>query len=364
MSAISLSMIVKNEEKSLERCLRSVEGIPDEIIIIDTGSEDNTKAIARNFTSQVFDFEWVDDFSAARNYSFERAAMDYILWLDADDVLLPEERTKFLTLKNTLAPNVDAVSMIYHTAFDSENNVTQSNRRLRLVRRSKNFTWSGIVHEDLTTDSKFHYYDSDIVVTHLKPQGGHGSSKRNLLLYKRHIEDGRALRPADLFHYAQELRMHEEFDEAIPYYVQFLQTSQINVDAALLALHELAKCYHLTGNVEKEWECTLKSLELDVPRPEFSCRFGERFLRQNQFRQAIFWYELALRDQSDVSDRAIENYPFKTWLPHKQLGLCYYRINNYERSLHHNKSARQYLPHDQGIETNIRLLEGLVNGVK
>jgi glycosyltransferase involved in cell wall biosynthesis len=95
MSAISLSMIVKNEEKSLERCLRSVEGIPDEIIIIDTGSEDNTKAIARNFTSQVFDFEWVDDFSAARNYSFERAAMDYILWLDADDVLLPEERTNF-----------------------------------------------------------------------------------------------------------------------------------------------------------------------------------------------------------------------------------------------------------------------------
>lgn len=363
MSTISLSMIVKNEEKTLERCLRSIKGIADEIIIIDTGSEDSTKEIARTFTSQVFDFEWIDDFSAARNYSFAQATMDYVLWLDADDILLAEERTKLLELKNTLAPTIDAVSMIYHTAFDSENNVTQSNRRLRLVRRSKNFTWSGVVHEDLATDSTFHYLDSDIVVTHLKPHSEHGLSKRNLLLYKKHIDAGRALRPADLFHYAQELRTHEEFEEAIPYYRQFLQTGSINVDAALLALHELAKCYHLTGNLDKEWECTLKSLELDVPRPEFSCRFAERFVQKEQFQQAIFWYELALRDQAGVSDRAIENYPFKTWLPHKQLGLCYYRIGNYERSLHHNKLARQYLPHDQGIETNIRLLENLVNGL-
>jgi glycosyltransferase involved in cell wall biosynthesis len=361
MGTITLSMIVKNEEKTLERCLRSAEGIPDEIIIIDTGSADHTKEIARNFTSQIFDFTWIDDFSAARNYSFKRATMDYILWLDADDIFLPEERTKLLALKNTLAPSLDAVSMIYHTAFDRENNVTQSNRRIRLVRRSKNFTWSGVVHEDLATDSAFHYLSSDIVVTHLKPEGDHGPSKRNLLLYIKHIQEGRDLGPADLFHYAQELRMHEEFEQAIPYYVKFLQTSQINVDAALLALHELAKCYHLTGKLDKEWECTLKSLELDVPRPEFSCRFAERFLEKNQFRQAIFWYELALRDEAGVSDRAIENYPFKTWLPHKQLGLCYYRIGNYERSLHHNRLARQYLPHDQGIETNIRLLEGLVS---
>jgi glycosyltransferase involved in cell wall biosynthesis len=76
MSTISLSMIVKNEAKTLERCLRSVEGIPDEIIIIDTGSEDNTKEIARNFTPQIFDFESADDFSAARNYSFEQVTMN------------------------------------------------------------------------------------------------------------------------------------------------------------------------------------------------------------------------------------------------------------------------------------------------
>lgn len=361
MGTVSLCMIVKNEEKTLGRCLKSVEGIPDEIIIVDTGSEDNTKEIGRDFTPQVFDFEWVDDFSAARNYSFERATMDYILWLDADDVLLPDERTKLLELKNTLAPGIDAVSMIYHTAFNSSNNVTQSNRRLRLVRRSASFRWRGVVHEDLATDGTFHYFNSDIVVTHLKPRSEHGPSRRNLLLYKKRIEEGGNLLPVDLFHYAQELCTHNEFEEAIPYYKRFLQSDGINLDVSLLALHKLAKCYHMVGNLEKEWECTLKSLELDIPRPEFSCRFAERFLERNQFRQAIFWYELALREQGDVSGRATENYPFKTWLPHKQLGLCYYRIGDYERSLHHNKLARQFLPDDPAVETNIRLLESLVS---
>ena len=118
----------------------------------------------------------------------------------------------------------------------------------------------------------------------------------------------------------------------------------------------------MLGNLEKEWECTLKSVELDIPRPEFSCRFGERFLKRNQFHQAIFWYELALRDPGNNASKPMEqNYPFKTWLPHKQLGLCYYRVGDYKRALSHNELARQYLPHDPDIEKNIRFLKKLAD---
>ena len=362
MTTISLCMIVKNEENTLERCLTSVAGIPDQIIIVDTGSEDRTKEIAARFASSVLDFEWIDDFSAARNYSFEQATMDYILWLDADDILLPEDRTKLLGLKNTLNPTIDAVSMLYHVSFDESNNVTQSSRRIRLVRRSKNFAWAGSVHEDLVTEDQFHFFDSDIVVTHRKPASDSAPSKRNLLIYERHFREGRKTRPADLFHYPRELEANQQYEKAIPYYHQFLECKEADLELALSTLDRLARCYFMIGDLEKEWECTLKSVELDVPRPEFSCRFGERFLKNNQFRQAIFWYELALQDPagSDAGDRAVQNYPFKTWLPHKQLGLCYYRVGDYKRSLHHNKLALQYLTHDPDTETNIRLLEKLV----
>ncbi len=87
MATISLCMIVKNEEGVLGRCLDSVKGVADEIIIADTGSSDATKETAARYTEQIFDVEWTDDFSAARNASFARASMDYCMWLDADDVM-------------------------------------------------------------------------------------------------------------------------------------------------------------------------------------------------------------------------------------------------------------------------------------
>ena len=95
MIKISLCMIVKNEEQVLDRCLNSVKDIADEIIIVDTGSTDKTKDIAKKYTNKVYDFKWINDFSKARNYSFSKASMDYTLWLDADDVILENDKKKF-----------------------------------------------------------------------------------------------------------------------------------------------------------------------------------------------------------------------------------------------------------------------------
>lgn len=98
--SVSLCMIVKNEEKCLERCLKSVQGKVDEIIIVDTGSNDCTKEIARKYTDQVYDFEWINDFSAARNYSLNFATSDYILHMDADEILDdPENELKKISIR-------------------------------------------------------------------------------------------------------------------------------------------------------------------------------------------------------------------------------------------------------------------------
>ena len=72
MVTISLCMIVRNEEDVLERYLKSIADVVDEIIIVDTGSVDKTKEIAKKFTDHIYDFPWVDDFSAARNFAFSK----------------------------------------------------------------------------------------------------------------------------------------------------------------------------------------------------------------------------------------------------------------------------------------------------
>ena len=87
MATLSLCMIVKNEEAVLSRCLESIKDAVDEIIIVDTGSSDATKEIAKKYTDLVYDFKWINNFSAARNFSFSKASKDYIIWLDADDVI-------------------------------------------------------------------------------------------------------------------------------------------------------------------------------------------------------------------------------------------------------------------------------------
>ena len=79
MKSISLCMIVKNEEEVIGRCLESVKDIVDEIIIVDTGSTDNTKKIVSKYTNKIYDFEWKDDFAAARNFSFSKATKDYMV---------------------------------------------------------------------------------------------------------------------------------------------------------------------------------------------------------------------------------------------------------------------------------------------
>lgn len=88
-SRISACLIVKNESKMLRRCLESLRGWIDEIVVVDTGSTDDTVAIAEEFGAVIGHFEWCDDFSAARNASLDLATGDWVLWVDADEAVDP-----------------------------------------------------------------------------------------------------------------------------------------------------------------------------------------------------------------------------------------------------------------------------------
>ena len=93
-------MIVKNEELNLAKCLMSVKPVADEIIVVDTGSTDKTKAIATALGAKVFDFPWTNDFSEARNYSLSKASSDWILVLDADEMISPLDHVSLRSLIN------------------------------------------------------------------------------------------------------------------------------------------------------------------------------------------------------------------------------------------------------------------------
>ena len=111
MLPISVCMIAKNEENRIARCLESLAPYGFEIVIVDTGSTDATKEIAARYTDKIYDFRWIDDFSAARNFAFSKATMDYIYTADADEVLDEENRLRFRLLKENLLPEIEIVQM-------------------------------------------------------------------------------------------------------------------------------------------------------------------------------------------------------------------------------------------------------------
>lgn len=134
-------MIVKNQEKSLCKCLSSVKDIADEIIIVDIGSQDYTKSAAAKYQAKIFDFIWNNNFSDARNFSFSKASMDYILWLDADDIISGQDYYKFISLKNELNEHIDVVFMKCIENYDKNDNINFPKYRERLLKRSNNYHW-------------------------------------------------------------------------------------------------------------------------------------------------------------------------------------------------------------------------------
>ena len=358
MHTISLCMIVKNEEDVLEGCLKSIHDLVDEIVILDTGSTDRTKEIAGKFTERVYDFEWIDDFSAARNAAFAKAEKDFILWLDADDVLLEADREKFRQVKETLDDTVDAVSMYYHTAFDEYGNPTFKFRRNRIVKRANQFKWHGPVHEYLEVGGNI--IQSDIAVTHRKHQKENleASSGRNLKIYENRLKKGETFTPRDLFYYANELKDHGTYQKAILYYDEFLATRKGWVEDEIRACIYMADCYRNLYSPHKEREALARSIQYDVPRPEVSCRFGDYYKNNNQFKKAAIWYELALRKDTD-DDHGFNLAMYSTWYPHLQLCVCHWQLGDLERAAEHNALAKTYRPDDPRVIYNEKIFKEL-----
>ncbi len=179
---LSVCLIAKNEESVLARCLSDAAIFADELIVVDTGSTDKTREIASQFTGKVFDFLWCDDFSAARNASFEKASCDYIMWLDADDRISPENAEKI----NHLKQNLEA-KLIYAGYDRPEKGVVYI--APRIIKRDAGFIWEGIVHEHLVLSKgmpelkESEWITADFVIRHSKL--GSTDYRRNIRLMEK-----------------------------------------------------------------------------------------------------------------------------------------------------------------------------------
>ena len=327
MSTISLCMIVKDEEKVIERCLNTVVDIVDEIIIVDTGSQDSTKEKVKKYKADIYDFTWKDDFAEARNFAFSKARMDYILWLDADDVLEKEDQEKLKLLKESLNNTVDVISMMYVLSTDENNNPVVSLRRNRMVKRKNNYKWIGKVHEYLEVYGNI--LSADIAVRHLKDKE---YTDRNLKIFRKMALENEEFSPRDLFYYGNELYDNKYYLEAIKAYEDFIATKKGWIEDVKQALIKISECYGFIGYKDKEEEYLFKGLQYDIPSSDLCCRIAYTFYEKEKYEIAAFWYENAINNPPKPGSLNLVNSAMYTWVPALQLCVCYCKIGNFNKA--------------------------------
>ncbi len=348
MPTVSLCMIVRNEEDVLDRCLKSVFDLVDEIIIVDTGSTDSTKEIAYKYTDKVFDFVWVDDFSVARNFAFSKAKCEYLMWLDADDVLKDEDREQFKNLKNNFTPDINVVMMRYNTGFDENGNVTFSYYRERIIKNNVGMLWKGAVHEVIETFGRVIY--SECSVSHLKL---HPSDKdRNLRIFENMIKKGQVLDARQQFYYGRELYYHERYSDAIEVFENFLKDSMAWLENKIDACRHIAYCKYGLGDSDGALKSLLCSFTYDLPRAEICCDIGRHFFDREDWQKAIYWYNVALdckRNDKNGGFISPDDYGFT---PCIQICVCYSKLGDNIKAQEYNERASNFKPYSQAVIHN------------
>jgi len=359
MVSISLCMIVKNEEKVLGRCLKSVYDLVDEIIVVDTGSEDKTKEIAKNYGAKIYDFKWIDDFSAARNYSFSKATKDYIFWLDADDVLLDIDRERFKNVRKILNPTIDVVMMKYNLGVRENGIPKVSFYRERLLKRENNYRWYNEVHEYIKIWGKI--VNSEVCITHKKE---HSSGTRNLRIFEKILERDKKLNDRNCFYYARELFINEMYDKAIEFYEKFLETDGGTISNYLDACIDLSKCYKLKKENKKAFRTLLRSFEYDKPRAEICCMLGYHFKEVKEYDKAIFWFELILSLKKPNKNWGFIMPECWDFVPNAELAIINYKIGNLEEAIYFGKRALDIRPDSTAMQKNIKVFENELKNKK
>lgn len=338
MVTISLCMIVKNEEKVLARCLDSICDLMDEIIIVDTGSDDRTREIAARYTDKIYDFEWIKDFSAARNFAFSKASCDYIYSADADEVLDEENREKFKALKEVLMPEVEIVQMYYGNQL-SCGTVYNFDRELRpkLFKRLRTFCWIEPVHETVRLLPVV--FDSDIEITHL-PENVH--TGRDLEIFRGILKRGGTLSERLFDFYARELFVSgqaQDFRQAEDYFTEIADSENTSLEQMKAALCVVVKAAALREDYLKMYHYAMKDIASEGTA-EVCFELGEYYFARQEYKEAALWFYNAA-----YQTECILNIHYKGDKPLYRLADCYEVLGMPTEAEKYRKEAGEWCRH-------------------
>ena len=356
MAKISACLIAKNEEGRIDKCLASIFDIVDEIIVVDTGSTDKTKEIAELYGAKVFDFEWINDFSAARNLSFSKVTGDWIIWLDCDDVFAPGDIIKFKALKRTLDTTDTIIfDFWYNYRHDAEGKCTYKFQRDRLIKNLKDFHWEYPVHEALLVSGKM--TETDICVTHTSNDD---NGEKYITFFKDKIKnEGYILKQRDMYYYGGELAIFGHTDESQAIFEQFFAMGEHNNQyEAKRAAEYLFNIYLGKEMYLQALETEFKYLKYGYPDPKIFYKLGSTFAKLNKIEESIFYYKTAItmRNEFPKETCVVNEYAIHVFNCALELVVLLYKRDKVEAKEYHDL-CKKLDPTNSSVIFNERFFE-------
>lgn len=265
---LSICIITKNEQQNIERCLKCLESYPFEIVVVDTGSTDNTKEMALKYTPHVYDFAWCDDFAAAKNYAVSKAENEYVMVLDSDEFLEPLEAEK---LQQLIAQHPEQVGRIKRRNILTNKDLKQENVEwINRIFSKKRFHYEGRIHEQVTAlDGKeYQTYLTPVIIEHagydLPKEERKKKAERNIKLLLQELER--------------------------------LESVQNNTQTGKLPyiLYQLGKSYYMAGDYPAACEYFSRGLSFDLnPKLEYVIdmveTYGYALVNAGRAKEALFF---------------------------------------------------------------------------
>ncbi len=295
---ISVCIITKNEEKNIEKCLSAISGYGFEIIVIDTGSTDNTKEIAAKYADKVLDFTWINDFSAARNFSLSQASHDYVLILDCDEVVLSIDADAIARMIEEHPDEVGLIARNNHYTSNQTDSVYQDHVE-RLFNKNL-YHYESPIHEQVVSNSSgmnYKSYDLPLLTNHVgytgTPEELRAKVERNNTLLFQELEKD-SDNPYLYFQIGQSYNMIYDYENSYKYYKKVLEYD-VNPDAEWVQMMIIAYANALLHTDRATEALQLQAVyDAFATTADFFCVMGQIYLANGQYMKAMMEFVKAI----------------------------------------------------------------------
>lgn len=315
---VSVCMIAKNEEKYLEECLRRIKPYGFEIVITDTGSTDRTKEIAKKYADKVLDFEWVNDFSAARNFCVEHASNNWVLILDCDEYVENID-VRALRICMQKFPRCAGDMHMKIIAYDTAGRLQYTTANVTRFYNRNYYKYINPIHEQVRLiedeESAGDIFHLPMDVVHqgyaLSPEEMEKKQTRNIEMLQKALEE-QPNDPYYLFQIGQSLIILNRYEEAVPNFEKAVQ-NMINWDTAYapILVIALAKSYMKKGRFIDALNLMAEH-EQQCHTAQYAYIQGAIHFDTNQLPRALFYFlkSVAMNDAKAMGENLADAYNY------------------------------------------------------